>query len=177
MPDVDGESAGSAGGKAGGPRVLPMFSAPPRVFFAVMVPICALMAAVAVLGGFPAWARISAALVIVVSLDAIRRGYLHRLILHPDRIVYRTLLRSIEIPWSRVRLIGRYVPPDRNRTTAYVFVTGHDHAPADRREIDDHTLQLQDRPGLLELLESCRSAGRGVPGDSAPRNGSAGPGS
>lgn len=143
-------------GAAGLPRVLPMFSTPLHVFLGVMGPICALMVAVALLRGFPAWARISALVVVAVSLDAFRRGYLHRVVVHADHVVYRTLRWRIEIPWEQVRLMGRYVPPDRNRTTGYVFITRRDHAPVSRHEIDADTLQLQDRPGLLEWLEETR---------------------
>ena len=130
------------------------FSTPLRAFLAVMLPIAMLMGLLAAAPAVPTAIRLTAAAVIAVSLRALWRGYLHRLEAGAEGVAYRAPLGRICIPWSQIRRIGRYTPPDRNRLTQYVYITRLDHPPADRHTIDADTLQIQDRPGLLEALQA-----------------------
>src|SRR6478672_1784751 len=91
----------------------PYFSTPIATFLAVMIPIAVLMLAISVFKGMPRALRWSAAGVVAVSLYAFWRGYLHWLEVDDRQVRYRTLIRTIAIPWSAVRRIDRYVPPDR----------------------------------------------------------------
>ena len=68
------------------------------------------------------------------------------------QVRFRSPGRSLSIPWSQVRRIERYTPPDRNRATRYIYITRRDRPPANRSTVDEVTFQLQDRPGLLESL-------------------------
>jgi len=138
--------------------VWPFFSTPLRVFLAVMGPVMLIMIAAAILPGMTRGIRISAAMVAAVSLYALHRGYRHRIEVTREAITYRSPARRFTIAWRDVRLIGRYTPPDRNSTSQYVYITRLDRPPVERRQIDENTIQLQDRPGLLETLQSYRSA-------------------
>jgi hypothetical protein len=136
-------------------RRWPFFSTPLRAFLAVMVPILAFMILLALVGGVPTGIRWTALAVIAVSLYAFWRGYLHRLEITGREVAYHTPLKRLSIPWSHVCRIDRYTPPDRNPSTQYVYITRLDHPPPDRFTINADTLQLQDRPGLLEALQGC----------------------
>jgi len=126
-----------------------------------MIPITTLMLALSVLGGMPRAIRCSAAVVVIVSIYAFWRGYLHRLEIDDQSVRYRTLTRTIEIPWSAIRQIDRYIPPDRNPTTQYVYITRNDSHPPDRFTLDETTVQIQDRPDLLESLHTAWARSRG----------------
>ncbi len=136
------------------PRTWPFFSTPPAVFAAVMGPLTAMMVLLAVPSGMPLWVRISASLVAAISLYATGRGYLCRVQATGTHIHYQTPFTRLSIPWAEVRDIDAYVPVDRNLTTKYVYITRRSVSPVDRREIDRETLQLQDRPGLVEELRA-----------------------
>ncbi len=129
------------------------FNTPLRTFLAVMLPILVLMVLLAALPGVPTGIRWTAGAVILISLYALWRGYLHRLEADAEGIAYQTPFTRLAIPWSQVRRIDRYIPPDRNRLTPYVYITRLDHPPEGRHMIDPDTIQLQDRPGLLEALQ------------------------
>lgn len=137
-------------------RSWPFFSTPPATFVAVMGPLTVMMALLAVFSGIPGWIRVSAAVIVLVTLGTFYRGYLCRIQATPTHVRYRTPLGGWSIPWPEVRHIGGYVPIDRNLQTGYVYITRRAEPPADRREIDADTLQLQDRPGLVEELQGYR---------------------
>lgn len=125
-------------------------------FLAVMGPVTGVMVALACSSRVPMGIRVSGAVVVTASLYAFWRGYLHRIEADERGVRWRALTRRIEIPWEQVRLIGRYTPPDRNGMTQYAFVTRCNTPPRDRRQVDAETLQVQDRPGLVEALEEMR---------------------
>ncbi|GMV95762.1 MAG: hypothetical protein AMXMBFR83_01330 [Phycisphaerae bacterium] len=156
QPQSPGEvRACSRPADAGTPRRRwPFFSTPLGVFSAVMGPISAMMLLLASLPAVPVGIRISAAAVVLVSVVSLLRGYGRRVELSEMGIRFRRPGGGDWfIPWGEVRLVGRYVPLDRNRTCRYVFVTRLEDPPVDRRELDADTIQLQDRPGLLEAIE------------------------
>jgi len=141
----------------------PFFSTPLRYFLWVVVPVCVLMAPLAfVASRWPL--RASAAVVLFCSGYAATRGYLCRVLADHDGVRYRSIWREIRIAWPAVRLLNRYSPGTTG--AAYVFITTHGRAPRGRWEIDDQTIQLQDRPGLLETLQALREAA--VPGSLIP---------
>lgn len=156
---MDSVLSTSTGGTASR-RVWPFFSTPFHVFMAVMGPIGAMSAFCAAMPAMPGWIRLSGGVVLVLSLYALYRGYGHRIEITPDHVRYRSLRRDLRIPWSQVRRIDRYIPLDRNLKTQYVYVTRLESPPVDWREIDNDTIQLQDRPGLLEALRVHLPPGR-----------------
>lgn len=129
------------------------FSTPLPQFLAVMGPLAIMMIWLALLPSMPMGIRISSAAVAIISIYSFCRGYRSRIEATPEYIQYRAWPKHIVIPWRAVHMVGRYVPLDRNRSSPYVFVTRLDTPPVDRREIDANTIQLQDRPGLLEILQ------------------------
>lgn len=130
----------------------PFFSAPPATFLGVMGPLMLMMVILASFSGIPSWIRCSAGVLVMISLWTFGRGYLCRIEASPTHVHYRTPLRRRSLAWSEVRGIDAYIPLDRNLKTRYVYITRRDEPPADRREIDADTFQLQDRPGLVEAL-------------------------
>jgi hypothetical protein len=139
-------------------RVYPFFSTPLRRFAGVLSPIAALMGLLAWHSAVPTWMRLTAGGVVLVSLVALYRGYGHRIEVSRQGVRYRGLWRNVRIDWIDVRLMDRYVPLDRNPHARYVYISRLSSPPVDWREIDDNTIQLQDRPGLLVALESMRKA-------------------
>lgn len=119
-----------------------------------MVPIVSMMLLLAILPRVPLGLRLTAGAVVAVSLYAGYRGYGHRVEVTPESVTYRRPGRCFRLRWQEIRHIGRYIPLDRNRASQYVYVTRLDTPPLDWREIDENTIQLQDRPGLLESLQS-----------------------
>lgn len=134
-------------------RHWPFFSTPLPVFAGVMGPIGGMMFLLAVLPGIPGAIRGTAGLVVAISVASFVRGYGCRVELSEAGVTYHRPGRAWTLCWTDIRLTGRYVPLDRNRSTQYVFVTTLDAPPVDRREITPDTIQLQDRPGLLEAIE------------------------
>jgi hypothetical protein len=140
----------------------PVFSTPLRYFLWVFVPVALLM------GGLMAFStragiRVSAGVVVGCSLYAGCRGYLCRVHVDARGVAYRTPRRSVRLEWDAVRLIGRYAPGPG--AASYVFITSRESPPAGRWDVDERTIQLQDRPGLLESLEAARRAAAKSPPD------------
>jgi len=131
------------------------FSTPLRYFLWVFGPICALMAPLAVVA--QRWPlRASATLVLICSAYAAVRGYLCRIEIDRDGVHYRSITRRIRIRWSAVRRLDRYAPGAGNAT--YIYITCEDRPPLGRWEIDERTIQVQDRPGLLDALLEARDS-------------------
>jgi hypothetical protein len=128
------------------------FSTPLPQFLAVMGPLAIMMVLLASLPSMPTGIRVSSAVVAIISIYSFFRGYHSRIEATSEHIRFRSWRKNIVIPWREVRMVARYTPLDRNRTCQYVFVTRLDTPPVDRREIDENTIQLQDRPDLLETL-------------------------
>lgn len=137
----------------------PFLSAPPAMYWAVMAPICALEIFL-IASRSPLWMRGSAGAVLVVSAIAFARGYLRRLIVDGTGARFRRLLGEVRIPWERVRGVGRYVPGGGLGSTSYVYITSRDEPPAGAWDIDDRTIQIQDRPGALEAIQAAWGAFR-----------------
>ncbi|GMU24439.1 MAG: hypothetical protein AMXMBFR13_45130 [Phycisphaerae bacterium] len=154
-------------GSRTGRVVWAFFSTPMRVFLGVMGPITIMMLVLALLPGVPVGIRLTAGVVVVLSAHAFRRGYLQRIEAWPTQVVFRTPGRTLAIPWDQVRRMDSYIPLDRNRATRYVYITRLDSPPVDWREIDENTIQLQDRAGLLETLHGYWKR-HGPAGDIAP---------
>jgi hypothetical protein len=92
----------------------------------------------------------SAGAVVVLSGYGFARGYLRRLVLSAETAALAAPMRRIEIPWQRVRRIGVYLPGGGLGATKYLYISAHDREPDGRWEIDADTIQVQDRPGLLD---------------------------
>jgi len=158
-------SAENTGSATVARRSWPFFSTPLRYFLLVFVPICGLMGPLAVLAS--RWGlRASAGVVLACSFYALGRGYLCRVAMDLEGVEYRSAWRRLRIGWGDVREIGRYSAGAGG--ASYVFVSRRSGTPGGRWEIDADTIQLQDRPGLVETLrqgwETARSGlGRGSP--------------
>jgi hypothetical protein len=124
-----------------------------------MSPLTVMMLLLAFLRSIPMGIRIS---------SAFWRGYHGRVEATPRHVRYHRWRKDIVIPWQEVRLMDRYIPLDRNRHSRYVFITRLDTPPVDHREVDENTIQLQDRPGLLETLIAYRQRGRHGDSPSCP---------
>ena len=93
---------------------------------------------------------------LVCSAYAAIRGYLCRIEATRDGVRYRSIRKDIQIRWPDVRRLDRYAPGAGN--AAYIYLTCEDRPPLGRWEIDERTIQLQDRPGLLEALREARDS-------------------
>lgn len=129
------------------------FSTPLRVFLGVVGPIAGMMGLLAAAPGVPGWMRVSAGVVVAVTLYGLIRGYGRRVVATPQGLCFQSPRRRIQLTWPEIRGIASYVPLDRNLKTRYVYATRLDTSPIDWREIDENTIQLQDRPGLLDALK------------------------
>lgn len=133
----------------------PYLSTPIGVYLLVMLPICALEVFL-LLTDCPPWMKWSAGGVVALSAVGLVRGYGRRLILAPEAAVFRGLFRSHRIPWSRVRRFGVYLPGGGVGATEYLFITTNDRPPRGKWDVDDETIQVQNRPGLLEAVREFR---------------------
>jgi hypothetical protein len=130
--------------------------APLAIYLVVMVPICA-MQIVLICAGTPTWMKASAAVVVALTIAGLLRGYVQRLKLTSEAACLASLTRTIRIPWSRVNKTGVYIPGGGLGATEYVYITTCDRPPAGKWEIDEQTIQVQARPGLIEAIEECRA--------------------
>ncbi len=133
-------------------RCWPYLAAPLGVYLMVMLPICGLQVFL-ILTRCPWWMDASAAFVLAVSLYNLVRGYVRRLIVTPDGASLRGLFTHINIPWKNVRRIGIYTPGGGVGTTEYFYITTRDHEPAGKWDVGEHTIQIQNREGLREVVE------------------------
>lgn len=140
-------------------RSWPYLSAPLSVYMLVMVPICGLQLFL-LLSKTPNWMRWSSGAVLVMTCIALARGYVRRMVLGDRGVRLRRLGGTIDIPWSRVRKIGVYVPGGGLGATQYAYVTTGDGPPAGKWDIGSETIQLQNRDGLLEAIQAARGQAR-----------------
>jgi len=138
-------------------RSWPFLRTPIAVYLIVMVPICGLQV-ILLLARVPAWMKISAGIVVAMTLVGFVRGYVRRLKLSEEGARLTSPLRTIEISWSDVKHIGVYIPGGGLGATEYLYITAADRPPTYKWEIDDHTIQIQNRPGLLEAVNAARQA-------------------
>ncbi len=120
-----------------------------------MGPICGLMVFL-VATDTPDWMKWSAGAVVLFTVAALWRGYGRRLVLTPAGASLVRLVGSLEIPWERVRRVGVYIPGGGVGATEYVFITTRATAPDGKWDLDGETIQLQNRPGLIEAIEAAR---------------------
>ena len=106
------------------------------------------------LANTPRWIKITAALVLLWTLLAWAQGYARRLIVDRKRVRLRGLFRTIEIPWSAVSMMDVYIPGGGLGATEYLYVTTRKEPPMGKWDLDENTIQVQDRPGLLDALRT-----------------------
>jgi hypothetical protein len=136
------------------PPSWPYFNTPLWLFLTIVVPICALMLPLAIFAT-RGWMRGSAVVVLACSLYAGLRGYVCRLVVDDDGVTWRGILRTIRLRWGEIKRIDCYVPGPSG--AGYVYLTRRDHPPAGRWDVGPDTLQLQDRPGLLDALRAAHA--------------------
>ncbi len=134
----------------------PFFRAPLPIFLFVMLPVNGLMLFV-LLWRSEEWQKWSAGLVHALSLYALYRGYVVRLIITNTGVRLRRLFGSIELKWNDVKQVGEYIPGGGLGATEYVYITKRDQPPAGKWDIDENTIQVQAQIGLLESLEQARA--------------------
>ena len=61
------------------------------------------------------------------------------------------------IAWADIRGIGVYVPGGGVGATEYLYVSTRDSPPVGKWEVGEQTIQIQNRPGVLEALQAARS--------------------
>lgn len=147
----------SDGTDAGVRRSWPFFSAPLSLYLSVMLPICVLEV-VLLLSHTPGWMRWSAGFVVAMSVFGLFRGYVRRLELNEKGARLTRLSGAIEIAWPRVRRVGVYLPGGGVGSAKYAYITTRDEEPAGKWDIGPEVIQLQDREGLLEAIQTARSA-------------------
>ena len=118
-----------------------------------MLPICALQVFL-IAQNAPAWMKWSGGAVVLMSLIGFVRGYVRRLILDSNGATLRRLTGSIYLPWKIVRAIGVYLPGGGVGATQYFYITARETAPVAAWDIDESTIQIQNREGLLEAAEA-----------------------
>ncbi len=121
-----------------------------------MAPICGLEAFL-LATPCPNWIRISAGMVIALTVWGLIRGYGRRLVIEAEGVRLKRFGGDLFIPWSDVRSIGVYVPGGGVGATKYLYVTTRDSPPQGKWEIDAETIQIQNQPGALEALQSART--------------------
>ena len=133
-------------------RSWPYFRTPLPIFLLVMLPVNGLMLFV-LLSRSEDWQKWSAGLVQSLSLYALYRGYVIRLVISDSNVRLRRLFGTIKIAWTDITSIGEYIPGGGLGATEYVYITKHDRPPAGKWDVDEHTIQVQAQEGLLPLLE------------------------
>lgn len=131
----------------------PFLRTPISVFLMVMLPINGLQIFL-IVANTPTWIKVTAAVVVLWTLLALAQGYLRRLIVDRRGARLRGLFRSIEIPWNAVSKIDVYIPGGGLGATPYLYMTTRHEPPLGKWDIDDETIQVQDRPGLLEAVKA-----------------------
>lgn len=132
----------------------PYFRTPLAVYLVVMLPIGTLMTFLLTVSGTPMWMKITSAAVLAVSLLGLLHGYYRRMILRTSGASFVQLSRRIEIEWPEVGRFGVYAPGGHASGPRYIFITRHAQRPAGAWEIDESTIQIQYRDGVLESIRS-----------------------
>lgn len=96
--------------------------------------------------------KLSSALVIALSLGSFVRGYWRRLSIRSEGVTFRLLFGKVEIPWEDVKAVGVYSPGGGKGGSEYVYISRRERQPGGTWEIDDDTIQLQNREGLLSEI-------------------------
>lgn len=143
----------------------PYLRTPLRIYLVVMLPICALQGFL-LINPTPLWMKATAALVVLLTVQGLIRGYVRRLVLSPEGARFVTLTRTIVLPWDRIKMYGVYIPGGGLGAVEYFYLTTHDRPPDGKWEIDKSTIQIQARDGLVETVELFRTAHRGQTGES-----------
>jgi hypothetical protein len=141
-------------------RTWPFLATPLAIYLTVMVPVCGLELFL-IVARAPAWMRWSAGAVVFFTIVGLIRGYVRRLVLSPRGASLRGLVQSIEIDWTRVRRVGTYTPGGGLGGAKYAYITTRDTEPLGKWDIDRETIQVQDRPGLMEAIAHHFDPGRG----------------
>jgi len=126
----------------------------------VNLPICGLQAFL-ICVNTPVWMKLASGGVLLLTLVFLARGYLRRLVVDSRGARLRGMLRSIDLPWERVRRVGSYTPGGGLGATTYVYITTRDEPPMGKWDIDAETIQVQERPGMLAMVEAIRRRGAG----------------
>lgn len=137
----------------------PYLRTPIRIYLIVMLPICALQGFL-LINPTPLWMKATAALVVLLTVHGFVRGYVRRLVLTAEGARLVTLTRTIALPWDRIKQYGVYIPGGGLGAVEYVYLTTHDRPPDGKWEIDESTVQIQARDGLLESVEAHHAARR-----------------
>ena len=127
------------------------------IYLIVMAPICVLEAFLLV-NDSPAWMRWSAGVVLALSVYGFIHGYMRRLTVDEHGASWVTPFARHHIPWARVQAVSTYLPGGGLGATRYVYITTGQSEPAGRWVHDADTIQLQDREGLLQAIESARQS-------------------
>ena len=125
------------------------------IYLIVMAPICALEAFL-LFNDSPAWMRWSASVVLGLSVYGFVHGNMRRLNVDEKGATWVTLFGKRQIPWTRVQSVSTYLPGGGLGATRYVYISMGQGEPAGRWVNDAETIQLQDREGLLQAIESAR---------------------
>lgn len=148
-----------ANGKIGTPAQSnwsrPYLSAPLWIYLTVMAPICALQTFL-ILSRSPGWMQWTSGVVLALTLHNLIRGYLRRIVVTSQGVAFKGIFLRRNIPWKRVRRIGVYVPGGGVGVSDYLYVTTKDTPPAGKWDQDAESIQVQNRPGLLEAIEELR---------------------
>lgn len=94
--------------------------------------------------------------VLALTLHNLIRGYMRRIVVTSQGVAFKGVIFRRILPWERVRRIGVYVPGGGVGVSDYLYVTTKDTAPAGKWDQDAETIQVQNRPGLLEMIEQMR---------------------
>lgn len=138
-------------------RSWPFLKTPLAIYLIVMLPVCGLMVFLLVTNT-EGWMKGSAAAVLALTLVGFVRGYVRRLVLTGKGARLIRCCGTIDIPWERVARVGVYIPGGGVGATEYAYITTRDAEPLGKWDLDGDTIQIQNRPGLLDAIERARAA-------------------
>jgi len=146
-------AAQADGGVPDGRASWPYLATPISIYLLVMLPICGFEAFL-LLADCPNWMRISAGMVVLLTIHGFLRGYARRLVLSPHAARFHGPLGHFEIPWAEVRRIDVYIPGGGLGVTSYLYITTRSTPPEGKWDIGPEVIQVQNRPGLLEAVRA-----------------------
>lgn len=144
----------------------PYLRTPLRIYLIVMLPICVLQGFL-LINTTPLWMKATAALVVLLTIHGFIRGYVRRLVLSQEGARFVTLTRTIALPWDRIKKYGVYIPGGGLGAVEYFYLTTHDRPPDGKWEVDESTIQIQARDGLIETVEALLAAHHAPAAESA----------
>jgi hypothetical protein len=135
--------------------VIPYLNVPKPIFFVVAAPVSGVMVFV-IFTAVSTLFKILAAAVIGYSIYAYIKGYVRRIELTLRGVRFLSVGRTIRHNWSQIKKVGNFHPEDAPSGTDFIYLTARESPPKFKDENTEDTFVVQDRLGLLDLIERYR---------------------